>query len=69
MRDMRRTTAPSVAAAVAQQPDERSSTRSRNPRGSGDRLRIRDTRGAVATHSYTLAGSRNALTKLMAQCR
>ena len=36
---------------------------------SGDRLRIRDTRGAVATHSYTLAGSRKALTKLMAQCR
>ncbi len=35
----------------------------------GDRLRIRDTRGAVATHSYTLAGSRKALTKLMAQCR
>lgn len=35
----------------------------------GDRLRIRDTRGLVATHSYTLAGSRKAITQLIAQCR
>lgn len=36
---------------------------------SGDRLAIRDPRGKVATHRYTLAGSRKAVTRLLKECR
>lgn len=36
---------------------------------SGDRLNIRDSKAKVATQSYTLAGSRKALTTLMRSCR